>query len=162
MGFCGLFPQAPPPLPTTPPPDWWIPWAGVRGRVGGRDPLPLGSSKRSRAHIHRLPPPCHSPLAPWEPIEDLKQQEADEWMYELQRMEGAACVASKDRALVELFAMGAPATSPARGGRTGNAQPPDDLPQTFSAQATFVQQGNANFSIFPFFYVIVFCFQAIF
>eukprot|EP00667_Euglena_gracilis_P000869 EG_transcript_867 len=68
--------------------------------------------KEIQYSVKCLPRAWLGELLVWEPIEDLKQQEADEWMYELQRMEGAACVASKDRALVELFAMGAPATSP--------------------------------------------------
>eukprot|EP00668_Euglena_longa_P025548 GGOE01031918.1.p1 GENE.GGOE01031918.1~~GGOE01031918.1.p1 ORF type:complete len:1162 (-),score=353.87 GGOE01031918.1:686-3928(-) len=48
----------------------------------------------------------------WEPIEDVKRQDDDEWMYELRKMESAEGAVSKDRALLEVFGMMSPTASP--------------------------------------------------
>eukprot|EP00668_Euglena_longa_P001795 GGOE01002110.1.p1 GENE.GGOE01002110.1~~GGOE01002110.1.p1 ORF type:complete len:1020 (-),score=318.40 GGOE01002110.1:1393-4317(-) len=48
----------------------------------------------------------------WQPMEQMQRQEDDEWMYELQKMEGADESATKYIALVEVFAMVAHGASP--------------------------------------------------
>eukprot|EP00668_Euglena_longa_P025551 GGOE01031921.1.p1 GENE.GGOE01031921.1~~GGOE01031921.1.p1 ORF type:complete len:1175 (-),score=343.57 GGOE01031921.1:655-3936(-) len=67
--------------------------------------------KEVQYNVKCLPRAWFRDVLVWEPVRHLTHREDDEWMYELQKIEGAEGADSKDRALTELFGMVSPTAS---------------------------------------------------
>lgn len=73
-------------------------------------------SPQVRYHVRCSPRAWVGPVLVWEPVGLAAPREADEWMYELQRLDAGSDAAAAAAAMAAVFAM-VPAGPPGPGGR---------------------------------------------